>query len=292
MTIFRDLSFTVIGNGAVGGALVDFLEKQSCTVLSVFSRSGGTVNSRNGTAANTKQICPAEENETGDVIFIAVPDDHISEIAKKLSRIDLNWSSRKVIHCSGNLFSDELQALSLLGAQTASMHPLQTFQRGDKAGRFDGIFVSLEGHPGLCKELETFVSSMGASPLWVQKEQKQMLHIAAVFASNYIVAVLHEAEKLLLEKGIKNGLKPLEPLILQTIENSLNLGPSEALTGPVARGDAESVLKHLQALEDHSESINLYRLLGAKALRIAKERGSNIPSDKLHELTQILQQEK
>ena len=291
MTNFRDVSFTVIGNGAVGGSLVDALKKQSYTVRSVFNRSGGTLYFQDGNTANTKQYYPLEEKETGDVIFISVPDDHISEMAQNLSRVDLNWSSKRVIHCSGNLFSDELHALDRMGAQTASMHPLQTFQRGDSASRFDGIFVSLEGHPELCKQLEGFVKNMGANPLQIEKKQKQMLHIAAVFASNYVVATLHEAESLLKEKGIERGLKPLEPLIRQTIENSLKLGPAEALTGPVARGDAESVLKHLKALEGYSESINLYQILGKKALQIAKER-NNIPTAKLQTLKQILQPKK
>ena len=291
MTIFRDLTFTIVGNGAVGGAIADFLKKNSYTVRSIFSRNGGTLFSRDSTAADTKKNYPAEEFETGDVIFISVPDDHISEIAIKLSGVNLDWSSKKVIHCSGNLFSDELHALSRLGAQTASMHPLQTFQRGDGAGRFDGIFVSLEGHPELCKQLGGFVKKMGANPLQIEKEQKQMLHIAAVFASNYVVAILHEAEAMLRDKGIESGLKPLEPLIRQTIDNSLNLGPAEALTGPVARGDAESVLKHLQALKGQSESINLYRVLGAKALQIADERG-NTSTDKLQALKQILKPKK
>ncbi len=291
MTIFRDLSFTIIGNGAVGSALIDFLGKRSCKVRSVFNSRGGIIYRQNGSSIAQENSYPVKENETGDLIFICVPDDNISEMAQKLSHSNLNWSSKKVIHCSGNLFSNELEALSSLGAQTASMHPLQTFRRGDDASRFDGVFVSLEGHPELCRELNSFVKTMGAHPLQVQKEQKQILHIAAVFASNYVVAVLHEAENLLKKKGIENGLEPLEPLIRQTVENCLKLGPAEALTGPISRGDVESVLKHLQALENYSESINLYRVLGAKAIQVAKERG-NTPSDKLKALIRILQPEK
>jgi len=291
MNVYENKSFTIIGCGALGGALKDFLNKQSYFIRSVFNSREGVIKSGKGFSRKSERTHPVEESEAGDVIFISVPDDRISEIAQNLSQVDLNWNSKKVIHCSGNLFSDELNALVHLGAQTASMHPLQTFQRGDDADRFDGIFVSLEGDSELCEELEVFVKTMGANPLRVKKEQKQMLHIAAVFASNYIVATLHEAESLLREKGIESGLKPLEPLIRQTIENSLNLGPSEALTGPIARGDAESVLKHLQALEEHSESINLYRVLGKKALQVAKER-SNISSEKLQTLKQILQPEK
>jgi len=291
MAVFEDRTFTLIGVGALGGALADFLNNQSYSVWSVYSSSGGVVTSESGFSKKSKHTHPVEEDDTGDIIFICVPDDEISKVAHKLSSLQLNWSNKSVIHCSGNLFSDELLVLSQLGAQTASMHPLQTFQRDDEATRFDDIFVSLEGHPALCDKLEGFVQEMGANPLRVKKEQKQMLHIAAVFASNYVVAILHEAENLLSEKGIKSGLKPLEPLIRQTIENSLKLGPSEALTGPVARGDAESVLKHLQVLEDHSESVNLYRVLGTKAAQIAKERG-NIASDKVESLIEILQLKK
>lgn len=291
MDIFRDLSFSIIGNGALGGALADFLKKQSYTVKSCFNSSGGTINHRDGSVTNTEQTHPAKENEIGDVIFICVPDDYITESAQKLSRLSLDWGTKKVIHCSGNLFSDELQALTLLGAQTASMHPLQTFQRGDEAGRLEGIFVSLEGHPGLCKELEAFVRFMRATPLYVQKEQKQMLHIAAVFASNYVVAVLHQAETLLKENGIKGGLEPLEPLIHQTIKNSLKRGAAEALSGPVARGDTGSIKKHLNALKDNSESIELYKVLGIKALQIAKSMGKT-DAYKLESLEKILQQEK
>ena len=291
MNVYENKSFTIIGSGALGGALKDFLNEQSYFIRSVFNSREGVIKSGKGFSIKSERTYPVEESEAGDVIFISVPDDDIPEVVQQLSVVNLDWSNKSVIHCSGNLFSDELEILSKRGAQIASMHPLQTFQRGDSAARFDGIFVSLEGDSELCKELEDFVEAMGANPLRVKKEQKQMLHIAAVFASNYIVATLHEAESLLREKGIESGLKPLEPLIRQTIENSLNLGPSEALTGPVARGDAESVLKHLQALEGHPESINLYRVLGTKALQVAKER-SNISSEKLHTLKQILHPKK
>jgi predicted short-subunit dehydrogenase-like oxidoreductase (DUF2520 family) len=291
MRFFRDLSFTIIGNGALGGALTDFLEKNSYAVRSIFNSRGGIVNHPDGSSRKTEHTHPENEYETGDVIFICVPDDYISEIAIELSQLNLKWNTKKVIHCSGNLFSDELDALAIKGVQTASMHPLQTFQPGDNADRFEGVFVSLEGQKELCEGLEGFVGTMGSKPLRVQKKQKQMLHIAAVFASNYVVTVLHKAENLLKDQGIDNGLEPLEPLIRQTIENSLNLGTLEALTGPIARGDAESVRKHLKALKDDSVSTQLYRVLGMQTLKIAQLRGV-ADAGRLKALEQILQPEK
>jgi len=106
-----------------------------------------------------------------------------------------------------------------------------------------------------------------------------------------VVTVLHKAENLLKDQGIDNGLEPLEPLIRQTIENSLNLGTLEALTGPIARGDAESVRKHLKALKDDSVSTQLYRVLGMQTLKIAQLRGV-ADAGRLKALEQILQPEK
>lgn len=286
MTDFQNRSFTVIGTGALGGALADLLEKKSCSVCSVFSSSGGFINIDYGRSITLDQTYPAEEVETGDIIFICVPDDMIPVVAENLAYTRIDWSNKSVIHCSGNLFSDELDVLAGKGAHIASMHPLQTFQRGDQADRFNGIFVSLEGNKELCDELEILITEIGAKPLRVQKEQKQILHIAAVFASNYVVAILHEAEQLLKRNGIENSLKPLEPLLRQTIVNSMNTGPAESLSGPIARGDAESVRKHLHALARNSESLALYSVLGQKTVAVAREKDSALKArlDKIEQL--------
>jgi predicted short-subunit dehydrogenase-like oxidoreductase (DUF2520 family) len=287
MTDFQDRSFTLIGTGALGGALADLLDQESCSVRSAFNSKGGFVKDVDGHSETSDQPYPADESESGDVIFICVPDDMIPVVAKKLSGTTIDWSNKSVVHCSGNLFSDELDVLADKGAQIASMHPLQTFRRGDKADRFGGIFVSLEGRKELCDELEAFINRIGAKPLRVQKEQKQILHIAAVFASNYVVAILHEAEQLLKRNGIENSLKPLEPLVRQTIENSMNTGPAESLSGPIARGDAESVRKHLHALARNSESLALYSALGQKTVTIAREKDSALKA-RLDTIEQLL----
>lgn len=286
MVAFQERSFTLIGTGALGGALADLLDKQSCFIRSAYSSSGGTIKSAVGHSGKSDHSYPANESESGDVIFICVPDDMITVVAKQLSSTDIDWSNKSVVHCSGNLFSDELKELAEKGAQIASMHPLQTFRRGDQADRFDGIFISLEGRRELCDELAAFINNLGAKPLRVQKEQKQILHIAAVFASNYVVAILHEAEDLLKRNGIENSLKPLEPLVRQTIENSLNTGPTESLSGPVARGDTESVRKHLYAIAEDAESLNLYRVLGNKTVGIAREKGA-ASKEKLDEIERL-----
>lgn len=287
MSAFSDQSITVIGSGALGGALIDFFEKHSFTIRSVYNSRGGYVNKPDERIVYIDRNLPEDESQAGNVIFLCVPDDQISKTAQSLAKTGINWHSRKVVHCSGNLFSDELQSLDEKGAQTASMHPIQTFQRGDKADRFTGIFISLEGNEEFRQDLKNLVTIMKAKPLDVQKEQKQILHIAAVFASNYVVAVLHQAESLLKKNGIEKGLDTLEPLIRQTIENSLDSGPKEALSGPVARGDSGSVTEHLKALETDSELLHLYKTLGLKALEIAVKRGT-VSTDKLEKMEQIL----
>lgn len=288
MTKLQDQSFTLIGTGALGGALADLLNKKSCSVHSVFNSSGGLVKGSDGQSERSDHTYPSDESESGDVIFICVPDDAIPMVAQQLSGTSIDWKNKSVIHCSGNLSSDELFALGDKGARIASLHPLQTFQKGDQAERFEGVFVSLEGNGELCDELEIFINKIGSKPLRVKKEQKQILHIAAVFASNYVVAVLHEAEHLLKSNGIENSLRPLEPLIRQTIENSLSGGPKESLSGPIARGDEESVRKHLNVLAKNSESLALYSALGQKTAAIARERDSALKA-RLETIEQLLQ---
>lgn len=273
MDAAENLTVTIIGTGAVGLALADFFRTKNIPIRSVWNSREGTVFFGSGKEETIGRNLPANESETGVMVFITVPDDSINTICGQLAEKKINWKGRSVIHCSGNLTSEECLPLAEEGAKTVSMHPIQTFQKGDGMKRFRGITVSLEGDSGLTKNLAGLVQGMGASPLLIGKEQKRSLHIAAVFASNYLVSLMDTSETYLREKGIHNGLDILEPLILQTLENILNLGTTDALTGPVARGDIASIRKHLDALEGKPEVKEMYRVLGKKALEITERRG-------------------
>lgn len=283
-------SITVIGTGAVGSALIDFFEKNGYTLRSLWNRNGGQIwDETIRKYQSSRSDFPSQPDGMGDWIFITTPDGIIGPTAKKLSEITGSWDQKSVIHCSGNMTSAEFEPLARKGARTASMHPLQTFQKEDGVERFKDIYISLEGEKGLVEELRSVIKTMGAKPVRVTPGQKQKLHVAAVFASNYLVALMATAEQILEEEGIDEGLRLLEPLIRQTLANILEHGTGQSLTGPVARGDTATVRQHLESLKTDTQKTELYTVLGKKALQIAREKGSLADQD-LHVLQALFEE--
>lgn len=266
-------SVSIIGTGAVGSALKDFFTKNQYEVRSTWNSKGGEIQYE-GTAKK-KRIhftIPQNDDQIGNLIFITTPDDLISGIAVSLSEQKIPWHNKTVVHCSGNFTSDELNAVFNKGASIASMHPIQTFKKKDGFERFKGITISLEGEPKARDQLKPLIERMGANCLLLDKKQKRYLHISAVMASNYLVALMYSAENLLKDVQVDEGFTAIEPLIKQTMENIFDKGPAHSLTGPISRGDIESVETHLNELKGREQEV-LYKILGLEALKITEQSG-------------------
>ncbi len=284
----KKMGFTIIGPGAIGNALLNFFVAQRYQIRTVWDRNKIYRYLENEKSWEIKRDeVRISEDDLGAIIFLTVPDDQIKTVSMELAALDLNWNDRSVIHSSGNLTSDECIALKERGARVASMHPIQTFIQGDGADRFKDIYVSLEGDESLTRSLSEMVRSMGANPIFLDANQKRKLHLAAVFACNYLVALLGQSEKLLEESNIDGDLNLLKPLIMRTLENLFNKGVQKSLTGPISRGDIESVQKHLEMIEEDTSISLLYKLLGLEALKITEIRG-NLSSEAVAELVKIL----
>ena len=276
-------SVTIIGTGAVGTALHDFFKKERIEIRSAWGSNSGNILTDSGEYLKVDTNLPVNDGQTGTFVFITTSDDLIREISDQLASANIDWKIRNVIHCSGNLTSDELSSLARAGAGTASMHPIQTFKKGDNAERFREITISLEGNARLTIELEEFITQMGARSLHLSKEQKRTVHIAAVFASNYMVSLMHSAADYLEKEGISEGIEILKPLILQTVQNIIEKGVTEALTGPVSRGDIASIRKHIDSLKTNDDMLTMYQILGKQAVGITRKR-REIPDDIIREM--------
>lgn len=284
-----DPTISIFGTGALGSALLNYFQHSGKRVQSTWNSKGGSVFSRrSGSLESVGYAFPSGVSEVGDWIFITTPDDIIAKISEKLLILKPDWNGHSVIHCSGGLTSAKLEVMNNAGAYTASMHPIQTFRRGDTRSRFQDIYISTEGSEDIKTDLENMIIDMGAHPLRLSAEQKKIVHIAAVFASNYLVALLGMADEYLKEDGIEDGLEILRPLIHQTILNIEQKGIFEALSGPVARGDEETINSHLSALEGKSE-LDFYKLLGGQAIRIAEE-GHQIDEEESDRLRKLFSQ--
>lgn len=203
------------------------------------------------------------------ILFLTVPDGAVSQVA---SRIAAMRPARglSVVHCSGALGLDALDALP--ENPRGSFHPLQSFPAPRDPSAFRGITVAVDATTSILeRRLRTIARGLGARPRHVGDAERVAYHAAAVFASNFVDVVIAEAVGLLGQAGWseKESLEALMPLVQGAVDNILKRGPVKAMTGPIRRGDAETVSRHLGVMEKP----DLYRMLALVALEIATQAG-------------------
>ena len=208
------------------------------------------------------------------VIILAVPDDAIRPLAGVLADAGTIGSQQVVLHLSGVHGQEALGPLVGSRAALGSLHPLQTISDPERAAeRLKGAWAAVEGMPRAVEAAERLAQDVSLRPFRIASQAKAMYHAGAVFASNYFVVVEAVAQRLLRHAGLTDAeaWQALRPLVEGTLENLARLGPSGALTGPVARGDEATVRRHVEALTQDDAA--LYRVLGRAALELAQKRG-------------------
>ncbi|MGH7498515.1 MAG: Rossmann-like and DUF2520 domain-containing protein, partial [Gemmatimonadales bacterium] len=183
------------------------------------------------------------------LVLIATPDSAIGETAAALAAQDAIGAEQVVLHLSGLLDRNALASLAPTGAGLGSFHPLQTISDPSTApARLLGAYAGIEGDPRAVSEAESLAASLGMRPVRLTPELKPAYHAGAVFASNYVVALAGVAERLARSAGVPeaDALRLYLPLLRSAAAN-LDAGPVAALTGPIARGDADTVVAHLAA---------------------------------------------
>jgi predicted short-subunit dehydrogenase-like oxidoreductase (DUF2520 family) len=206
-----------------------------------------------------------------DALVLAVPDDVLGDVARDLAADERIAKVPVVLHLSGVLDSKVLQAVASRGCAVGSMHPLQSLTGVTAAAeRLRGAAAAIEGDPKAMRLADELATALRMTPLRIPAAAKPLYHAAAVFASNYLVVLAAIAERLLERAGVSHddASAALAPIIRGTVENVVQYGANQALTGPVARGDGTTVRKHLEALP--AEEAVLYRALGRAALDIAR----------------------
>jgi len=215
-------------------------------------------------------LSPVPANVDG--VLIAVPDGAIAAVVADLAALDL--SPIPVLHASGSRSLDVLAPLAAKGHATGGVHALAAIADPvEGAERLRGASFGVEGE-GAARELAMrIVAGCEGRALSIRPGGKALYHAAAVFASNYAVALLAVAERLMAEAGVDAGDSgpALAALAGGAVENVAARGTAAALTGPVVRGDVETVEMHLARLSGADRS--LYCLLGLEALALAAARG-------------------
>jgi predicted short-subunit dehydrogenase-like oxidoreductase (DUF2520 family) len=220
------------------------------------------------------------------VVVLAVPDTAITSLAAELA-VEGGISPRHVVlHLSGLRDREALGPLAASGAALGSLHPLQTVSDPATApARFAGAYAGVEGDDRALAAAEALARSLGMVPVRIPAGAKPAYHAGAAFAANYTTALVAVAERLALAAGITPEIarRLYLPLIRGAAAN-LESGPAAALTGPVRRGDVETVVAHLAALGP--EDRKLYLLLAREALRLSREAG--LPFEDAHRMARVL----
>jgi len=272
-------NITIIGCGRVGTALAVFLSRAGYPVTGFFSRHLESAE-KAAKAAGTGRVYDTLQGAVavGDIMFITTPDQRIEAVCGELAAIKGLLDQRMVLHCSGALSSEILSAARACGAEVGSVHPLQSFVPYEPGhpSPFQGIHISVEGSDRAVAAGKEMAVDLGGACFTLPTHAKTLYHASAVVASNYLVTLAHFALDLLKSANLseKEAYPILEPLITGTLNNIKNRGTRDALTGPVARGDAAVVADHLEDLEKKMpEYVALYKMMGQYTLELAQKRG-------------------
>jgi predicted short-subunit dehydrogenase-like oxidoreductase (DUF2520 family) len=207
-------------------------------------------------------VTVAEAGADADLVLVATPDAAIADAARALA--PGVRAGALVVHLSGACPVDELGKLleERPDVVTGALHPLQSMPSVDEGiGRLPGSWCAIDGPP----EVERLALTLGLRPFRIAPADRARYHAAATVASNHVVALLGQAQRLAAGAGVPP--EALLPLVRASVDNVAALGASAALTGPVARGDADTVARHLDALPASERAA--YRAGALEALRLS-----------------------
>lgn len=215
---------------------------------------------------------PIPEDTT--VLLLAVPDDALHEVANHVALSGRTPRGCAALHLSGALSTDVLAPLHAAGYSVGSLHPLQTVaDPWSGAERLTGCAYAVAGEPAALSAARRIVDSLGGHALVIPPALRPLYHAAAVFASNYVLAAAAVVARTLAESGIPEdeAVAAALPLMRGTLDNVEQLGFRAALTGPVARGDIDTVRLHLSRLSGPER--RLYCAVGLQTVQLARAAG-------------------
>lgn len=269
-----------IGAGKVGTSLAYLLNKKGYKIIGIASRNlksaeaSASFIGENITATNDIYIFIEE----ADIIFITTNDDAIPFVVKDIAEnCDIN-EGQVFIHTSGSLPSKVFEPLEIKGGIGISIHPLQTVASpAEGIKNIMGSLFAIEGNIKAYDIALELVKALDGQPFFIDSDKKPLYHLAAVVACNYFVTLINTSIKIFENVNIDNekGLTGILKLVRGTINNIEKIGPKQALTGPIARGDIHTIEGHIQAMKRYMpELLEFYKVLGSMTVEVAIEKGT------------------
>ncbi|WP_319370488.1 DUF2520 domain-containing protein [uncultured Ilyobacter sp.] len=260
------MKISFIGAGKIGLSLGRYFKNRGLKVAGYFD----SVKSLSDKAAVVTESVSFENYrkiiDESDVIFITVPDGVIKSVWGNL--LNYGVKDKMIVHTSGALSSQIFSGASDKNCKVMSIHPMMTFAGGDtEIDKMETMPLTIEGD---LDEFGPILEKLPNNKFTISPNKKVNYHLAGVFASNLLISVIHRAIENIEKTGLETGKEIIFPIIEKTIENIREKGTSKSITGPLERGDIDTILKHLEV--QHGAEKRLYVAASLELLEIMKDR--------------------
>ncbi len=274
------LTVGIVGAGRVGTALGVALEVAGHRVTAVSAVSSRSLERVTDRLPDASVVTPQEVVAGAELVLLTVPDDALPPLAEGLVATGVPVAGKLVAHPSGRYGYGVLDPLTRVGALPLALHPVMTFTgRPEDVNRLAGISFGVTAPDPLRPVAEVLVMEMGGEPVWIPEDKRTLYHAALAGGANHLVTLVVEAMDLLGAAGVERPGQMLGPLLGAALDNALRLG-MDGLTGPVARGDADTVSGHLAELAKVSpEGLRAYVALARLTADRAMGAGLLKPED-------------
>lgn len=238
----------VVGTGRVGAVLGAALAAVGHRVVAASAVSQQSLDRAELLLPRVPVVTPGEVLERAELVLLTVPDDALPDLVIGLAKTGAIRTGQLIVHTSGRYGTAVLAPATEEGALPLALHPVMTFTGTSiDLSRLGGATFGVTAPEPLRAVAEALVVEIGAEPVWVAEDARGLYHAALVHGSNHLVTLVAQARDLLAASGVDDPGRALGPLLGAALDNALRSG-DQALTGPVARGDAGTVAVHIQVL--------------------------------------------
>jgi predicted short-subunit dehydrogenase-like oxidoreductase (DUF2520 family) len=235
----------VVGAGRVGAVLAAAFRSAGHEIVAVAGESAASRTRIETLLPGVHVDKPTAVSRTCDLLLLTVPDDMLANVVTMLSASGAIRPGQRVVHTSGKHGLAVLAPAAALEAEVLAMHPAMTFTGTDlDLARLPGCVFGVTATDSTRALAESLVADLGGSVAWVQEDKRTLYHAGLAHGANHLVTLVSQAMDLLRESGATDPAATLRPLLTAALDNALTYGDA-ALTGPIVRGDVETVRAHL-----------------------------------------------
>lgn len=244
----RRLSIGVIGAGRVGAVLTAALHQAGHPIAAVAGESDASRTRIETLLPGARVDKPTAVARAADLLLLTVPDDALDNVVKMLVASGAIHAGQYVVHTSGRHGIDVLRPAVETGAHGIALHPAMTFTGTDlDLGRLAGCVYGATAQPGEQPVVEELVRELEGRVVWIEESHRALYHAALAHGANHLVTLVSQAMDVLRAAGSTDPAGTLRPLLTAALDNVLTYGDA-ALTGPIVRGDVETVRTHLASI--------------------------------------------